>query len=127
MLLAAVFFYHGSQKAFGLFDGSGWSKTIVEWSGEGGMGFPVWVPVLVMIVELACSLGMFLGLLTRFAALGIAAVMAGALLFVHGPQGIPSSEYPFAIMIIALALLFLGGGRLSLDAAISSQLIPSWI
>lgn len=127
MLLAAVFVYHGGQKAFAWFDGPGWSATITSFSGENGLGFPVWVAPLVIGVELAGAVAMFFGLLTRVAALGIAGVMAGAVFLVHAGEGIAASEYAFSLMIVALSLAFLGGGRLSLDRAISAQLIPSWV
>lgn len=127
MLLAAVFVYHGGQKAFAWFDGPGWTGTIVSWSGEGGLGFPVWIPVVVMISEIAGAAAMFFGLLTRFAALGLAAIMAGAVFFVHAGEGVAASEYAFTLMVVAFSLVFLGGGRLSLDRVISAQLIPSWV
>lgn len=124
MLLAAVFVYHGGQKAFGLFGGDGWSATLLKWSGESGMGFPVGVTVTVMLVEILVAITMFFGFLTRLAALGVMVVMTGALHYVHAPQGIASSEFPFSLLMIAIALFFLGGGRLSVDRAISGQLLP---
>ncbi len=126
MLLAAVFVYHGGQKAFAWFDGPGWSATIANFSGENGMGFPVWVAPAVMCIELAGAVAMFFGVLTRVAALGLAGVMAGAVFFVHAGDGIAASEYAFSLMIAALSLVFLGGGRFSVDRAVSAQLIPSW-
>lgn len=125
MLLAAVFVYHGGQKAFGWFDGDGWSPTLLKWSGEGGMGFPVGVTVAVLLIELLAAVAMFFGILTRLAAVGVMIVMTGALHYVHAPQGIASSEFPFSILMVAVALFFLGGGRFSLDRAISGQLLPT--
>ncbi len=125
MLLASVFVYHGGQKAFGWFDGDGWSATLLKWSGEHGMGFPVGVTVAVMLAEVLVAIAMFFGFLTRLAAVGVMVVMAGALHYVHAPQGIESSEFPFALLMVAVSLFFLGGGRLSVDRAISSQLLPT--
>jgi putative oxidoreductase len=122
MLLAAVFFYHGSQKAFGLFGGPGWNGTMEAFAG---MGFSSGTTALVMLTELLVSLSMFFGFLTRLASLGVIALMAGALWFVHGAHGISECEYPFALLVVALGLMFIGAGRLSLDRAISSQLLPS--
>ncbi len=125
MLLAVVFFVHGSQKAFGWFGGEGWAVTANAWAQPGGMNLPMGMTALVIFAELAGAAGMFLGLLTRLAALGLAAVMAGAILLVHTPGGFAACEYPLALLVICLALLFTGGGRLSMDRGISGQLLPS--
>jgi putative oxidoreductase len=125
MLLASVFVYHGGQKAFGWFDGQGWSATLLAWSGENGMGFSVGTAVTVMLIEILVAIAMFFGFLTRLAAVGAMVVMAGALHYVHVPQGIASSEFPFAVFMVAVAVFFLGGGRLSVDRAISGQLLPT--
>lgn len=121
MLLASVFFYHGAQKAFGWFGGPGWNGTMTAFAG---MGFSAGTTVFVMLTELLVSIAMLFGFLTRLAALGVIAVMTGALYFVHAGQGITACEYPFALLMVAVALLFVGAGRLSLDRAISSQLLP---
>jgi putative oxidoreductase len=125
MMLASVFVYHGGQKAFGLFGGPGWTATLEAFSGANGMGFPVTVTVAVMLTETLVAVAMFFGFLTRLAALGVIGVMGGAIYFVHAQQGWPGSEFPFALLMAAVALVFLGGGRLSLDRAISGQLLPS--
>jgi putative oxidoreductase len=121
MLLAAVFLYHGGQKVFGWFGGSGWNATMTAFAG---MGFSSGTTVFVMLTELLVAIAMFFGFLTRLAALGVVAVMGGALYFVHAGHGIGECEYPFALLMVALALLFVGAGRLSLDRAISGQLLP---
>jgi putative oxidoreductase len=121
MLLASVFVYHGGQKAFGWFGGMGWNGTMTAFAG---MGFSSGTTVFVMLTELLVSIAMLFGFLTRLAAFGVIAVMTGALYFVHAGQGIAACEYPFALLMVAVALVFVGAGRLSLDRAISSQLLP---
>jgi putative oxidoreductase len=121
MLLAAVFLYHGGQKVFGWFGGEGWNGTMTAFAG---MGFSSSTTVFVMLTELLVAIAMLFGFLTRLAALGVIAVMGGALYFVHAGHGIGECEYPFALLMVALALLFVGAGRLSLDRAISGQLLP---
>jgi putative oxidoreductase len=121
MLLAAVFLYHGGQKVFGWFGGEGWNGTMAAFAG---MGFSSSTTVFVMLTELLVAIAMLFGFLTRLAALGVIAVMGGALYFVHAGHGIAGCEYPFALLMVALALLFVGAGRLSLDRAISGQLLP---
>jgi putative oxidoreductase len=124
-LLATIFIYHGGQKAFGLFGGDGWSGTLKNFSGEGGMGFPVAVAALVMITEVMAAIAMVFGFLTRLAAFGVVVVMSGALYFVHAGQGWAKCEFPFAVLMVGIALVFLGGGRLSIDRMISGQLLPT--
>jgi putative oxidoreductase len=125
MMLATVFIYHGGQKAFGFFGGEGWSGTLKTFSGEGGMGFSVAIAVFVMVTEVLSAIALFFGFLTRLAALGVMAVMSGALYYVHAGQGWDGCEFPFAVLMVAVALLFLGGGRLSIDRMISGQLLPT--
>jgi len=38
---------------------------------------------------------------------------------------VAACEYPFALLIVALALVFLGAGRFSVDRVISGQLLPA--
>jgi len=77
------------------------------------------------------SLGLVVGLLTRVAALGIAVVMAVAVLKVHlavgffmnwfGNQKGEGYEYHLLAMAIALALVIKGGGRASIDRALTAR------
>jgi putative oxidoreductase len=64
-----------------------------------------------------------LGFLTRLAALGIVAIMAGAIATVHAPNGFSLQhggfEYTFAIIVMCLPLILAGGGWLALDRFIS--------
>lgn len=121
--LGITFFAHGSQKVFGLFGGPGFSATIEHF--QQGMSIPPVLTVLVMIAELLGSIGLLIGCLTRIAALGIIAVMVGAVELVHwqhgffmnwsGQQAGEGFEYHLLAISIALALVVLGGGRWSID------------
>lgn len=125
LLLAAVFIYHGGQNAFGLFGGPGWDATVQAWSKPDGLHFPMWATAAVMFTELAAAIGLFFGILTRFFALCIMGIMACAIALVHASQGLSSCEYPFSLFVVALSLLFIGGGRWSIDRTISGQLLPT--
>ena len=69
IVLAAVFFAHGSQKMFGLFGGRGIQGTIEIF--ESTMALPAPLTFLVMFTEVFGALGLLLGLLSRVAALGV--------------------------------------------------------
>jgi putative oxidoreductase len=125
VVLGIVIFPHGAQKMLGWFGGHGISGTLGFF---GSVGVPAPLAFLVICAEFFGSLMLILGLFTRFAALSIAAVMAGAVAMVHAPVGFfmnwtgaKSGEgYEFHLLAIglALALVVAGGGALSADRAI---------
>jgi len=124
MVLAAIFVFHGGQKAFGLFGGPGWRQTISNMSSPEALGLPVGVAMFVILIEVGAAIGFFFGFLTRLWGLGIVGVMIGAIATVHWKDGFTGFEFPLAVLAMALALVFLGGGRFSMDRGISSQLLP---
>jgi putative oxidoreductase len=110
--LAAIFIYHGMEKVRGEGNelGAAWMK------GEGAR--PAIVQMLVAWGELIGGLALALGFLTRFAAAGIAVIMAGAIYTVHGQHGfsLPKGyEYNFAILVLCAGVILLGGGTLAVD------------
>lgn len=130
LTLAIVIFPHGAQKALGWFGGGGFSGTIDFFSGQ--LGIPAAIAVLVIAAEFLGSIGLLFGFLTRICALGIAAVMLGAVFMVHLPNGFfmnwygvegVGQGYEFHLLAIgiALALLVTGGGAASVDKAIAGR------
>lgn len=121
--LGITFFAHGAQKVFGLFGGPGFSATIEHF--QQGMNIAPVLAVLVMVAELLGAIGLLIGCLTRIAALGIVAVMVGAVQLVHwrngffmnwsGQQAGEGFEYHLLAISMALALVVVGGGRWSVD------------
>ena len=121
--LAVVIFPHGAQKVFGWFGGAGFDATL-DFFGT-SFGVPAPVTMAVMAAELLGPPLLLLGLLTRLAALGIAAVMVGAIAMVHLPNGFfmdwqntgagEGYEYHLLALGIALALVAGGSGRFGLD------------
>ena len=70
--------------------------------------------------ELLGGIAMALGLLARLAALGLIVIQAGAIWTVTYALGFamdagPGYEYNIAIIAMCVALVSLGGGRLSVD------------
>ncbi len=124
MALSAVFFYHGSQKAFGWFGGDGWQETMAIWTSPAGVNLPYLVVALLIVVEMAVVPGLFFGFLTRLAGLGVIVIMGGAMFYIHGGTTFDAVEYPLMLMAAAIALVFIGGGHLSVDRSISLNLLP---
>jgi putative oxidoreductase len=126
LTLAGVMFAHGAQKALGWFGGYGLRGTL-DSLRKSGVSLPV--AVLAILAEFLGPLGLAVGLLTRVAALGIAAVMLGAILTVHGRHGFfmnwygnnqgEGFEYHVLAIGLAVALVLSGAGVWSLDAMIA--------
>jgi putative oxidoreductase len=74
--------------------------------------------------EFVGSLLVFLGLLTRVGAFLIACTMLTAISGVHWPRFFAENrgfEYPLSLIAICLALLIAGGGRASVDRALTGK------
>ena len=128
--LGAVLLPHGMQKALGLFGGYGFTGTVGFFQS---MGMPYIIGVLVILAEFAGSIGVILGLGTRFMALSILMTMTGAMVmgghiqngfFMNwfGMQKGEGIEYFILIIGLALALVISGSGKLSVDNVISKKL-----
>jgi len=125
VLLGLVMFPHGAQKLLGWFGGYGFTGTMGYFTGT--LHFPAPLATLVILAEALGSLGLIVGLGTRVAAFGIAAVMVGAVLTTHlsvgffmnwfGNQPGEGFEYHLLALGLALPLLVRGGGAWALDHA----------
>jgi putative oxidoreductase len=121
--LGVVMFPHGAQKALGWFGGGGFAGTMDFLTAKAGLPAPV--AFLVIAIEFLGSLALLAGFATRLAALGVVAVMIGAILTVHAPNGFfmnwagtqagEGFEYHLLAIGIGTALLVAGGGRASVD------------
>lgn len=122
--LAWIFFYHGTQKAFGLFGGMGWFATLELF--EKNFGLPAPLAISVIVGELLLCLSLLFGFGTRLAGLGVAIIMTGAVvLLVEGGGGYAAAEFPGLVLACGLALCFTGAGIFSVDRWISRNLLPS--
>jgi putative oxidoreductase len=125
--LALVLFPHGAQKLLGWYGGYGWSGTMGFLTGK--IGLPTPVAALVILIEALGPLFLLLGLLTRPVALGVIAIMIGAISTVHAPNGFfmnwsgaqagEGFEYHLLVIAMALSLLVSGAGSLSADARLT--------
>jgi len=123
VMLGVVMLPHGAQKALGMFGGGGFAATMKGMSQ--GMGIPSIVVLLIIASEFLGSIGLILGVATRFCAFGTFSIMTGAIFMVHLPNGFfmnwfgnqagEGFEYHLLAIGMAVALMITGGGRWSLD------------
>jgi putative oxidoreductase len=120
LMLAAVFIIHGGQKLFSWMGGAG-VKGTAENIGKSGVApaHRTALAWLATLSEFGGGLRVGLGLLTPLAASLIISVMLVAIMTVHfkngwlnGNRGI---EFNLSLITLALALVLLGAGGLSLD------------
>jgi putative oxidoreductase len=126
VLLAIVFFPHGAQKLFGWFGGGGASGTIAFFQQT--WGIPVYLTVLVILVESVGAVSLVAGFMTRVWAAGLAIDMVVAVYLNHlgngffmnwsGRQGGEGFEFHILAFAIAVALVIGGGGAWSVDRAV---------
>ena len=127
LVLATVFFVHSGQKTFGWMNGPGWNATLTQLTAPAGLNLSTPVAVASILAEMVGAMGMLLGFCTRLTALlilGTMTVAAGLIpwqaVFL-APNGF---EYPLMLGGISLALAFCGGGRFSMDRALTRQILP---
>ena len=124
VLLGVLFAAHGSQKLFGAFGGRGIAANAAYFERLGLLPALFWTWV-VIVVEFFGGLCIFFGLLTRFWASLIIIEMIVATVKVNWARGFISPqvgwEFPLACAVIALALVLMGPGFLSVDRAIGLE------
>lgn len=128
-LLALIFTVHGGQKTLGWLGGAGWKGTLAHWTDPApdGLHYPYALAVAAILTEVFGAVALLLGFMTRVAAFGLFCVMGTAAVFIHGTAGFLAPrgyEYPMALAGVALALMFCGGGRLSIDRLLTRALLP---
>jgi putative oxidoreductase len=127
--LAVVVFPHGAQKLFGWFGGFGFQGTIGFLTGQAGL--PYIIAILVILIESIAALFVFVGFATRIAAFGILANFVGIVLKIHlangffmnwgGDQKGEGIEYFVLLIGLAVILIVTGGGKASVDAALTKR------
>ena len=118
-IVGLVFAVHGAQKLF-VFGFAGVTGAFTQ------MGIPMAAVAgpAVALLEFFGGIALIVGLLTRFAGLGLAINMLGAILFVHAKAGFfaPNGiEFVLTLLAGAAALAVAGAGRYSIDALIVSR------
>ena len=116
---------HGAQKLFAWFGGYGLEGT-GQFMASQGLEPGYLMALLAGSAEFFGGIALIIGLLVRPAAAVSAFTMLVAGIVVHGSSGLFLSnggfEFALALFSITLALVFLGGGKLSLDQHFAKKL-----
>lgn len=121
VVLGIIMAAHGMQKV-GLIGDGGIQQTL---DGFAQMNIPAWAGYCNIAAELLGGIGVVVGLLGRFAAMGIAASMLVAIWVVHLEHGLfaPNGfELPLALAGMAFALILTGMGPYSIDALLAKKM-----
>ena len=123
ILLGVVFIPHGMQKILGF------SGTMQMFTTN--LHIPWIFAFLAIMAEFLGSWGLITGLFTRVAAFGIAVNMVVAVYMLHWQNGFfmnwfgnqkgEGYEYHILVVAIALALMIKGGGKWSIDRALTEK------
>jgi putative oxidoreductase len=122
LTVGSVMWAHGAQKLLGLFGGAGPQAFVHR---VATLGFPPAMAWLVIAIEFLGGIALVLGVLSRLAALGVAAEMAVGVWKVHAANGFfmnwngvagrgEGYEYPLVLGVLALVILIAGPGGYSL-------------
>src|SRR5688500_156081 len=119
-----IFAAHGAQKLFGWFGGYGLEGT-GQWMDSIGLAPGYLMALLAGAAEFFGGLALIAGLLVRPAAAALAVAMVGAIFSGHIDQGLfvakNGYEFALALLAIAVALVFSGAGRGSVDRVLSRR------
>ncbi|HZQ94040.1 MAG TPA: DoxX family protein [Candidatus Sulfotelmatobacter sp.] len=113
LALGVIMAAHGYHKVFG---GLRQFSHMV-----GNMGIPAWLGYVAAFTELIGGLLVLAGFFTRLAAFALCIDLAVAIWKVHWHNGLmgtpdhPGFEFPLAAAALGFALMFFGGGAISID------------
>ena len=126
--LAWIFIYYGAGKLFGAFNGPGLHNTALFFSNTAHLHPGGFFAVLGGVIEFGGAIAMALGLGSRLAGLALFGDQVMAMITVTWVNGInsesltPGYEFNLALAVMALVIVFLGPGRVSIDALIARRL-----
>jgi putative oxidoreductase len=126
LVLGWIFFYHGAQKLFGAFGGMGMNGFTPFIASQ---HLPL-LPAAAWAWMAACGeffggVFVFLGLLTRLAAIPIIVTMLVAITTVTGQKGFAGYEFNLALIAMSVTLILSGAGLISLDALVFKRTLWS--
>ncbi len=126
--LAWIFVYYGAGKLFAAFNGPGIHQTALYFDDVAHLHPGGLFAVLGGLIELGGGIAVAVGLATRLAGLALFGDMVMAMITVTWATGIDSAKPPpgyqlnLALAVLALVVVLVGAGRLSIDALISRRL-----
>ncbi len=126
--LVWIFIYYGAGKLFGAFNGPGIHRTALFMSNTAHLHPGGFFAVLGGVIEFGGALALALGLVSRLAGLALLGDQVMAMITVSWAHGInsltatPGYEFNLALGAMALVIVGLGAGRLSIDAVIGRHL-----
>jgi putative oxidoreductase len=129
--LVWIFVYYGAGKLFGAFNGPGIHTTALFMSNTAHLHPGGLFAVLGGLIEFGGAIALALGLVSRLAGLALFGDQVMAMITVSWAHGInsltatPGYEFNLALAAMALVVVGLGAGRLSLDAVIGRHLQPA--
>jgi putative oxidoreductase len=130
LALGITIFPHGAQKLLGWFGGYGFDGTMGFLTGQAHL--PWVIALLVILIEFFGSLLLIFGFLTRIAAFATLGSFSGVLFAIHIRNGffmnwnmLPNKGEGYEYFILLFGLVFIaliaGGGKASIDAAITEN------
>lgn len=118
VVIGLLFIGHGAQKLFGWFGGYG-PKGTGGWLESVGIKPGVPMAVAAGLMELVGGLLFGAGLFVEIGAVLIALAMLGAIVKVHGKNGIWSTangyEYPLVLLVVVIGVALIGAGDYALN------------
>ncbi len=126
--LAWIFVYYGAQKLFGAFNGPGLHSTALYFAHTAHLRPGELFAVLGGVAEFGGAITIALGFCSRLAALALFGDQVVAMITVTWVNGFGSltggTGYPFnvTLAVLALVVVALGAGRVSIDNVIAGRL-----
>jgi putative oxidoreductase len=126
--LTWIFVYYGAGKLFGWFNGPGIHRTAIFFSTTAHLHPGGFFAVLGGVIEFGSAVALSIGFMSRLAGVALFGDQVVAMITVSWQHGInsltatPGYEFNLALAVMALVVVGLGAGRLSLDALIGRRL-----
>ena len=112
-----VFIYHGSQKLFGIFGGSG-VGGFTQYLQSFGIPYPQVNAWLAGGSDFFCGLALFFGLFARWAVFPLISNMGTAIFYVMGKNGFniiqKGYEHNMVLIAVLTVIPLVGSGRYSI-------------
>lgn len=113
LALGAIFIVRGAQHLFGAFGGAG-LKPLSHTLLEMGLKPPLLWAAVVAGVEFLGGIFLIFGIITRWCALLLTLITAGAILTLHLSRGFVALQLPLLTLAAGISLLLSGAGRWAL-------------